>query len=229
MMRALLCSLIVVSAGAAPSAQADADAPVRDAILAAVRARMGADADVAIDHLRVPAASAQGPVQARPDPGARLGRPMRFALRTATTVGPAVAWTATAEADLRVRVPHLHTRRVVSRGDTLDEADVAIVSHEVEGPLRAWPAAEAIGRSRVLRDLGPDACLAPASLAVLPLVSAGEEVRATARVGEVVAEGRLLAADRGDRGAVIRVVNPRSRRTMKARVVGAGTVEVIHD
>lgn len=229
-MRALLFGLIVVSTSGSGAQAPDADAMVREAIIEALRSRMGTDAEVVIERLRLPDGWPHGAVQARPDPGARLGRPMRFALGAAPDrTGAAVAWSGVAEADVHVQVPHLHTRRAVPRGATITEADVALVRHAVDGALRAWPAADAIGRSRALRDVGPDTCLVPASLAMAPLVRAGQEVQATARVGVIVAQARLVAADRGEIGSVIRVVNPRSRRTLKARVVGAGMVEVIHD
>jgi len=48
-------------------------------------------------------------------------------------------------------------------------------------------------------------------------------------VGGIEAEARMVAADNGDKGSVIRVVNPESRRSIRARVVAAGVVEVIHD
>jgi flagella basal body P-ring formation protein FlgA len=63
----------------------------------------------------------------------------------------------------------------------------------------------------------------------VPLVRAGQEVLGIARVGGIEAEARLVAADNGEVGSVIRVVNPQSRRPLKARVIRAGVVEVIHD
>jgi len=229
-MRALICCLVLVAAAPARADEPPPDAAVRDAIVAAVRARMGEGADVAVAALRLPPGWSRADVQVRPDPRAVLGRPMRFSLGTPSARrGGAIRWTGAAEADVQVLVEHLHTTRAVARGDILSGADVAVVRHAVEGPLRAWPAAEAIDRSRALRDFGPGACLARNSLAVVSLVRAGQDVQAIARVGGIEAEARMVAAENGDKGSVIRVVNPESRRSIRARVVAAGVVEVIHD
>jgi flagella basal body P-ring formation protein FlgA len=153
---------------------------------------------------------------------------MRFALGApAPPSRGAIAWTGAADVELAVAVEHLHTRREIARGAELADEDVEVVRHVVDGPLRRWPAADVVGRGRVLRDLPPGACLSPGSVQALPLVRAGQPVLAIARVGDVVAEANLVAADNGDKGAVIRVVNPGSRRTLRARVSGAGRVEVI--
>jgi len=230
MMHGLLILVVLMAAAPAAAAEPPAEASVRDAIVTAVRARMGADADVQIDAVRLSDGWAAAQTQARPDPGAKIGQPMRFSLgATPDGAGAAVQWTGAAEARLRVRVAHLHTRRAVRRGATLSDEDVELVRHEIDGPLRAWPAEEAVGRSRALRDFDPGACLTRSSLAVVSLVTRGQEVRAIVRFGGIEAEARLVAADKGELGSVIRVVNPDSRRALKARVVGAGVVEVIHD
>lgn len=227
-MRALLLCLIALAAAPVGADEPAVDAAVRDAIVAAVRARMGEGVEVDIEALRLPPSWSSLAVQARPDPSAKLGGRLRFSLGTTPDrAGAAVKWTGSAEVELRVFVEHLHTRRAVPRGATLNDEDVELVRHEVEGALRAWPAAEAVGRSRALRDLAPGACLVRNSLATVPLVRAGQEVQAIARVGGIRAEARLVAADHGELGAVIRVVNPDSRRALKARIVGAGVVEVI--
>lgn len=229
-MRVLFLCLVVVAAAPVAADEPPEDAAVRNAIVAAVRARMGEDAEVEIDTLRLPAGWSHTDVQARPDPSARLGAAVRFSLGTTPDrPGAATAWTGAAEAHLRVVVEHLHTRHAVSRGATLGGEDVELVRHEVDGPLRAWPGTEAVGRSRALRDFAPGTCLARSSLAVVPLVRAGQDVRGMARIGGVEAEAMLVAGDPGDVGDVIRVVNPQSRRALKARIVGAGVVEVIHD
>lgn len=224
--------LVAIGLALAPAASVsggpDVDAVVREAIVAAVQARMGTEADVEIDALRLPAAWRHDEALARLVPGARLGRPLRVSLGVASArPGGAIAWSATAEADVRVLVPHLHARRAVVRGDTVLETDVDVVRHAVDGALRAWPAPDAAGRSRALRDLPAGACLSPGTVALLPMVRAGQELRAIVRVGVVVAEATVIAADNGEMGALVRVINPLSRRALKARVTGPGEVEVI--
>lgn len=227
-MRALLVTLVIAAAASATAIGApDTETAVREAIVSAVKARMGADADVTIESLRLPMAWTRSAVSARPAPGARLGRSLRFALGAPAEPSRAIAWTGAADVELAVAVEHLHTRREVARGTELADQDVQTVRHVVDGPLRPWPAADAVGRARVLRDLPSGACLSPGSVQSLPLVRAGQPVLAVARVGDVVAEASLVAADNGEMGSVIRVVNAESRRTLRARVSGAGRVEVI--
>lgn len=229
-MRTLLMALIAVSASPAGAQTGPDHAAIRQAIVTAVQARMGTGAEVVIEGLRVPAGWPHATAQARPDPGAKIGRPIRFALGSVPShPGASVAWTGAAQAEVRVLVEHLHTSRAVSRGQVLAPDDVTLARHAVSGALRAWPAADAIDRSRALRDLAPGTCLVPGSLASVPLVRAGQAVHATVRIGEVLAEASLVAADNGDMGSVIRVVNPDSRRTLRARVTGAGIVEVMND
>lgn len=229
-MRACLLCLIAMAALPVAASQPDADTSVRDAIVAAVRERMGNEAEIRLDALRVSAGTPLPVVQARPDPGARLGGTMRFNLATASGTGAAPAWSGSARADVYVAVEHLHARRAIARGTTLSEADVERAWHEVEGgPLRPWPTGDLIGRSRAIRAIGAGSCIPRTSLAIVPLVQAGRPVQAIARVGDVQAEARLVAADNGDLGSIIRVTNPQSRRTIRARVVSAGVVEVLHD
>jgi flagella basal body P-ring formation protein FlgA len=225
-----LC-LIVLAAAPLGANQATPDAGVGAAIVAAVRARMGEGADVRVEGLRIPAGTPRPVVQARPDPGARIGRAVRFNLATtAGRAGTSLAWSGSASAAVHVAVEHLHARHPISRGTTITGSDVEIVRHELEGgPLRPWPGADAIGRSRAIRDLPEGVCISRTSLAVVPLVQAGQDVQAIARIGGVEAAAQLVAAESGDVGSVIRVVNPESRRTLKARVVSAGVVEVLND
>jgi len=60
------------------------------------------------------------------------------------------------------------------------------------------------------------------------LVRAGDRVRAVARVGGVEAVVIAIAEQSGSAQQVIRVVNPDSRRAIRARVVAPGEVEVVN-
>ena len=225
----MLVASLLLQLAVAPAAPDTA--PVEAAIVAAVRARMGDDADVQVDDLQVPERFTGVPVQARLDPGARLGGIVRVNLaRVAAGSAAPPAYTGSARAVLRVTVPHLHARRAIARGEDLTAANVVVVEHALEaGAIEPRPGAALIGTSRAGRALAGDSCLTRASLVTRPAVQAGQEVEAIARVGGVEAVARLVAADRGDIGAIVRVVNPEGRRSLKARVVAAGIVEVIHD
>jgi flagella basal body P-ring formation protein FlgA len=228
-MRHFLATLLaasILSAGLA--ADAGIDAAIRDAITAAVRARMGEGVEVAVDAVRVQGEWTHASPHARLAPGTRLGRTMRLSLGAVPErAGAGVAWTGAAEADVRVVVEHLHAARAIVRGEFIGDADVTVTRHEVEGTMRPWPTADAANRSRTLRDVAAGTCLGPGTLAMLPLVRAGQDVLATVLIAEVRAEATLLAADNGELGAIVRVVNPQSRRSLKARVTGPGKVEVI--
>ena len=67
--------------GAVPGAGTAEEPAVRQAILEAVRARMGAAVDVVIDDLRISVTGhAAGSLVATPESGARLARQVRFSL-----------------------------------------------------------------------------------------------------------------------------------------------------
>ena len=199
---------------------------VREAIAAAVRDRMGAAAEVTIDELAVDA-EIDGPVLAIPEPGSRLDRAMRFRLRpVANPRGPSRSATAL----VRVTVMHAHANRHLDRGVEISESDLAASSHVVAtGVLRALPTVEAAANARSLRPLVEGACITASSIAALPAVRGGHEVVAITRIGDVEASAKVTAAENGDAGAVIRVVNRQTQRPLKARVLSKGIVEIVHD
>lgn len=223
----LFVPLLLQLVTAAPATLPDT-ASIEAALVAAVRARIGDDAEVEVDDLQVPPSLLGVPVYARLDPGARLGRTVHFNLAKMDGGSAPPVFAASARAAIRVVVPHLHTRRPVARGDDLTDDNVVLVEHAIEaGAFEPRPGAEVIGASRAARQLAADACLTRTSLVMLPAVQAGQEVDAIARVNGVEAVARLVAAERGQIGSLVRVVNPQSRRSLKARVVAAGVVEVI--
>jgi flagella basal body P-ring formation protein FlgA len=68
--------------------------------------------------------------------------------------------------------------------------------------------------------------LGPGSLVLRRAVEPGDRVTAIAIAGAVQVSAELEAADGGDPGDVIRVVNRETRRSLRGRVIGDGTVEV---
>jgi flagella basal body P-ring formation protein FlgA len=208
-----------------------ADDRVRDAIAEAVRARMGASADVTIEqltiHTTIDTASASGAMMAVPEPGSRLDRTMRFTLKP---VGGTRARFGSASARVRVSVEHAHPVRNLDRGVELADGDLVAARHDVStGILRALPTLAAASHARTVRPLLQDACIPASAIAALPAVRGGHDVVAIARIGDVEARATVTAAENGDAGSVIRVVNRQSRRALKARVVSSGLVEIIHD
>jgi flagella basal body P-ring formation protein FlgA len=58
-------------------------------------------------------------------------------------------------------------------------------------------------------------------------VRTGQEVLAISTITGVTASAHMVAAESGDAGSVIRVVNQQSRRALKARIVSSGLVEIL--
>ena len=206
------------------------DDQVRAAIAAAVRQRMGSDVEVSVENLAVQIAPTSAIVEAVPEPGARLEGDIRFILRWAGTErsGARVLRAGAAVARVRVTAAHAHTTTIASRGSELGPADVVGTRHEIaSGPLRPWPTIEDVVGSKTLRDLPPDACIVRTAIAARPDVRTGDGVTAVSMIDGVVVSAQLVAAESGDAGSVIRVVNQQSRRSLKARIVSPGLVEIL--
>jgi flagellar basal body P-ring formation protein FlgA len=127
-----------------------------------------------------------------------------------------------------VAVPHARATRGLSRGETLAAEDLADRAAEVGAVLlqRLPQSGELVG-ARVLRDVLADEVVTRSVAAVRPLVQSGDAVAIRARSEGVVVQAPGVATQSGDPGETIRVVNRESRRTVKARIVAPGTVEVI--
>jgi flagella basal body P-ring formation protein FlgA len=223
--------LLIVSAGARPAAVPAGPpdlAPVRVAVVEAVRARVGEQAEVQVADLVVRTKpGAGGRLVATPEPDARLTRPIRFSLaerhadQTSTTIGYAVA-------TVRVAIEHARIVRALARGTLISPDDLAVGCAELGAlPLRRLPAPADLVGGRAARDLAADEVVTRSMVLAEPLVHSGDQVMVRSTVGPVQVEGRAVAAQNGFRGETIRVVNPDSRKAIRARVVGPGEVEVV--
>jgi len=211
--------LFLVALAAVPG-----DRTTHDAIVEAVRSRMGAGVEVVVENLVVTGTVSAEMLRAVPDPDARLGTVIRFSLQSADRATPL----GSATARISAIVPHLHAVLPLDRGADVTAADVAAVSHVVTaGPLRPFPGATATIGSKVLRPLASGACVSTNAIQAVQAVRVGQEVTAVAHLDGVEARAVMVAAGSGDAGAVIRVVNRQSRRALKARVVSPGIVEII--
>ncbi len=221
---ALIVSGFSTTAALAEGVSRTSNDIVHDAIVDAVRLRMGAGVEVMVEGLVVSGKVTAAQARAVPGPDARLGAVIHFQLQSndgAISMGAA-------SARITAIVPHMHAAQPLSRGADLGADDVTAVAHAVtSGPLRPWPgAASAIG-GKVLRALATGACLSRNAIQAVLAVRTGQEVTAVAHLDGVEASAVMVAAGGGDAGAVIRVVNRQSRRALKARVVSAGLVEII--
>jgi len=234
MMRGLRASVVgILLAGslAVPGAATSADeAVVRAAIEAAIRARLGAEALIDIDTVQVSWIREAASVEATPDVGARLGAPLRFTLRTTEpgAAGPRVVVAGSAVVQGRVRMPHVHARRILTPGTVLSEADLHSVTHDLAAlPLKALPDLSTLVGGRVLRMVAADACIDGTAVASLHAVRSGQSVTAISRFAGGEVSATVVASEHGDPGRVIQVVNPQTRRALKARVLSAGVVEIL--
>ena len=230
-MRAVVFGLLVSlglgdSAHAAPPDAAFV-ARVGEAIARAVAGRMGPGVTVRVEQIGVTATPATEPIEVTPAPDARTGRPSLFSLTITTPAGPRRIGSAMAtvlvEADL------LRASRALARGDEISEGDAVATRGEVLGvALKRLPVAvEAVG-ARMSRAVDQGAVLSHDVLSAQWLVRSGQQVRVRAVVDGIEAHGLAVATEHGRIGAVIRVVNPDSKKTLTGRVVGVGQIEVIH-
>ena len=219
----LVLAGLVAGAPAVPAASVVADFSVSDAIRTAVLSRVGGDAAVTIKSIDSTQANLRVR-EARPDPAARLGKPVRFSLITGA--GPQVLVTA----DIEVTVTHAVVKETIERGHAVEGAQIQDVRGVLVGvPIgRVVTSAEALG-ARTLRPIAPGMVLVPSYLALRRVIEPGDEVTATALMGLVQVSATFVAVDGGAVGDTIRIKNPQTRKYVRGRIVKAGAVEVIHE
>ena len=194
-----------------------------DAIREAVIARVGSDASVTVKSIDTDRGDLSVR-EARPDPSARLGQPIRFTLITGA--GPGIPVTA----DIEVVVTHAVVKSEIARGHAVDAASI----EEIRGVLTNVPLsrvvtrAEALG-TRALRPIAPGTVLTPVYLALRRVVEPGDTVVVTVMAGTVEVSATFIAVDGGAVGDAIRVRNPQTRKYIRGRILKAGAVEVIHE
>lgn len=230
-------TVLVLSWLAAPALLAAPAAPAADvvvpAVVAAVQARMGEGAEVTVTAVRDVTLSGGPVVDAVPAPGATLGPATRFVLRGAapTPADPGrLVPLGYATVTLAVRVSHAHASRALRRGTALDAADLMAVTHEfTAGAIKRPLDVDTAEHGRALRDLAAGACLAGQAVMPAPAVRAGSDVTAIIRSGGIEVRAALVSIDSGAPGDTVRVTNPQSRKTFRARVVARDEVEISHE
>lgn len=196
-----------------------------DAIRAAVLERMGPGVDVTVAPLSMPAQAVAGAFRsASPDPSAWLGKPIRFSLVTGT--GPA----SFATADLRIVADYAVAASDIPVGRVLTADDVKATHGELRDlPLRRVPTADVLVGARALRAIAAGTTIQSSFVIVRRLIEPGDKVTVVASAGAVEVTATLVAADGGQAGDVIRIVNPETRKYLRGRILRAGFVEVIHE
>ncbi|HEY3380292.1 MAG TPA: flagellar basal body P-ring formation chaperone FlgA [Vicinamibacterales bacterium] len=177
-------------------------------------------------------------LMASPEPGARVGRSIRFNLSrlkpgSRETLGSDAGQASHvpagyALASIFVAADHVRTVRPLSRGESFVDADLVATRGEVGAVLlQRLPRPSDIVGARVVRDLVTGEVVTRSTVEVRPTVRSGDVVAVRTSVGPVMVQTQAVAEQSGLEGDMIRVVNRESRRALKARVVGPGQVEVV--
>ena len=235
----VLLAFMLVSAAPAAGRQAPTvpvPAPLQDrvgaAIVEALVQRMGNDARIIVERLEISSVRDVTPIEAVPEPGARTGEVVAFALlgSVGTATSRRVINVGRATALVRVETPHAKAARLIPRGKDVVSDDLQAVVEDVRGvPLRRLPTSGQLLGGHALRNIAAGEIATSTAIAATPAVRSGQLVRATATIEGAQVSAMLVAAQGGELGAVIRVVNRESRRELRARIVAEGSVEVMHD
>ena len=203
-------------------ASSDDSRTAADAIRAAIVERLGGNIDVTITALDL---NGDAPAfrEARPDPSARLGKPIRFTL--VTMAGGVMTATAT----LSVTADHVVVRRRISRGATVTPEDVSAERGVLQGmPLKALPIAEHVVGARALRPIDAGAIVLQGFVLAPRAVEPGDTVTLSAAAGPVEVTASMIAVDGGRIGDTIRVRNRESKTFLRGRILRRGYLEVVH-
>jgi len=212
---------VLVAAAAVHGAPAQGAITPHDAVARAVAERLRGNAGVAVAALQTTVAPEPW-LRALPEPGGRLGQPMRFVLMAGRLRrGIAVA-------TVSVHGPHARAARAIARGSVLAPEDIQVVDGEWPPiALERVPGPDGVVGLTARRDITAGEMLTPAVLTVPPIVRSGDIVTVTATVGAVQVTGSATASGSGHEGDVVRVVLRPQGRPVKGRITAAGAVEVV--
>lgn len=227
--RALLVGVVAAwLASAAPAWAQPTAADVAAAESAARRAVQdvfGPEAAVRLGSPVLTLAPGSGVVVAAvPEPSSRTGGPVRFVLYGDLDQTRRVG-RLTARVD--VDVPHVRAASRVAARVTPGASDVEVVRGDIGRQLlQALPGVEVVTLATTRKALAPGEVITVAALVRPSLVASGQEVVTVARVGVLEVRGRAVAAQSGQLGDTVYVVNPDTRRRLRGRVVADALVEV---
>ncbi|MDP2243823.1 flagellar basal body P-ring formation chaperone FlgA [Pseudomonas sp.] len=136
-------------------------------------------------------------------------------------------WTVFVPGQVRLFREVVIAIRPLKREAVLSEMDVSLVERDVgllnQGYLTGLK--QALGK-KLTRPLQPDQVLAPANVEQAEVIRKGDQVVISARSGNMSVRMPGEALSDGAIGKQISVRNQRSKRVVKARVIGPGQVEV---
>ena len=218
---ALGLTATVFSVGVSSVSRLVAKTP-QQAIEHAVAERLGGHVAVQVTSLQTTVADDESGLEAHVDPAARLGQPTRFVLTSdGVRRGAAVA-------TLQVQAHFARATKAIARDESIMQDAFEIVDGELPAiALRRVPAPGEVVGLKARRAIARGEALTSAVLMMPPVVRSGEEVTVKVAIGTVEVTGVAVASGSGQAGDVIRVMQPRSRRLVRARILGPGVVEVI--
>jgi flagella basal body P-ring formation protein FlgA len=199
--------------------------PVPAAIERSIQERMG-EVRVAVVEIagsRTPNPESRIPeLVATPEPGSRLGRPVRFILfENGARTGSVVA-------KLEVTGSAVRSSRALTRGEDVAADAIEVVDVELTNILLdRLPTQDEVVRSQARRDIRAGEVLTGATVIVPPAVKSGDEVRVIVSTGVIELTTKGRASGSGHVGDLIRVLMPESRKGLKARITGPGSVEIV--
>jgi flagella basal body P-ring formation protein FlgA len=222
----ILAAVALCAAGPEARVRATGTVPLytaADAIRRAICQRVGAGAGVTVVDLDVKGEAAAFR-DARTDPSAVLGKPMRFTLLTTDNAALPVVATVV------VTAPHAVVKQPIVRGQALAATDIDTAEGALAGiPLVRVPAAADVVGTRALRPMASGTVILASFVQIRRAVEPGDTVTVVALAGVIEVTARFLAADGGNVGDAIRVRNPDSHTFVRGRIVKAGMVEVIYE
>jgi flagella basal body P-ring formation protein FlgA len=223
-----MAAVLVLVASAALAEPPGTEARVTAAIERAVAARMG---DVAItvetQIVRWHAGEPGAELVAVPEPGQRVGGPVRFRLYELVSGRRASRSAGVAQGEVHVRARAVVARVAIDRGATIQPSQIDALEIDVGRlPLTALPTPHDVAGSVARRPIAPGELVTGHAIRTPPLVRSGDELVLRALVRGVEVTAKAIAAQAGGLGDLIRVVNSDSGRAVKGVVVGPGEVEV---
>jgi len=215
----MMMALTLVALGGAAT-DTVATGTVAAAIERAVVDRMG-DVQVVVRQTSTTIGDRSG-LEAYIEPGSRLGQPIRFILAAdGKRVGSVVA-----RIDVIADAPR--ARHGLGRDQEITAADVETARVEIKNVLiRRLPEAADVLGARARRDIVAGELLTNAVVTVPPAVRSGDEVQVVVTVGSVQVSGVGRASGSGQVGDLVRVMTPTSRKSLSARIIGRGAVEIV--
>jgi flagella basal body P-ring formation protein FlgA len=212
---------VALQGAVAPVSQDALQRAVADAVIA--RVGVGADVDVRLTST-VPPSWHGDLTSVAIDPAARLGAPLFVTFLS----GPGASLRVSA--DIRITADYVRASHALLAGQVVTAGDVTAVRDVVPAmPLRHLPTAGEVIGAKTIRRMAAGEIIQAGFVATPPVVIMGEPVTAIARIGDLEVAARFIAADSGRIGDVIRIVNPDTKRSLRARVIKAGTVEVYNE